>query len=198
MPRNGQTGASHRKTENPKPKKLRDSQTVSRYCLASAWVYAACFFILFGAAGFKLDWDPFWISLPVSLFGGFVDLWISDRAADFFVALWTGGRKANWTVRESLGAEMEKIRYQKMQGRYEEAWAIADAALSRDPTYPELLLLQAQILWEGFQDDHGARECLHKIRQIVPKDQPVHRWAATYLDEIKDEIISRDAGRDKN
>lgn len=60
-----------------------------------------------------------------------------------------GGRKARWSVKEKLAGDLEKIRYSKRQGRFDEALILANDSLKHLPNDPEALFLKAQILHEG-------------------------------------------------
>lgn len=100
--------------------------------------------------------------------GGFLSGWSSRRA----------------TLRESLTADLQKARYSKREGRFEEALAIINSVLEKDPQFPDALFLKARILWEGFDNREGAQGCLKKVVQVAPKNETLHRWAINYYNEI--------------
>ena len=88
------------------------------------------------------------------------------------------------TTRESLAADLEKARYSKREGRFQEALTIIDGVLDKDPNFPDALFLKAQILWKGFGNAGTTKECLRKVMQLVPKDETLHRWALSFYDEV--------------
>ena len=98
-----------------------------------------------------------------------------------------GGRKAAWSVKEQLAGNLEKIRYSKRQGRFNEALALANDVLKHLPHDPEALFLKAQILYEGFGHGESAKRCLETIMKEVPASETLHRWAASYYDSIAGE-----------
>lgn len=95
-----------------------------------------------------------------------------------------GGRKARWTVKEKLAGDLEKIRYSKRQGRFNEALALANDVLKHLPHDPEALFLKAQILHEGFGHGESAKKCLEIIIKEVPASETLHRWASSYYKGI--------------
>ena len=103
-----------------------------------------------------------------SVLGGFLSGWSSQVA----------------TLRETLAADMQRARYSRREGRYEEALAIINGVLEKDPKYPDAHFLKARILWEGFGNREGARGCLEMVLQLVPEGETLHQWAHNYYDEI--------------
>jgi len=98
-----------------------------------------------------------------------------------FLSGWSSRRP---TTRETLAADLEKARYSKREGRFQEALTIIDVVLDKDQNFPDALFLKAQILWEGFGNAGVTKECLKKVMQLVPKDETLHRWALSYYDEV--------------
>ncbi len=88
------------------------------------------------------------------------------------------------TLRETLAADMQRARYSRREGRYEEALAIINGVLEKDPKYPDAHFLKARILWEGFGNREGARGCLDMVLQLAPEGETLHQWAYNYYDEI--------------
>ncbi len=87
--------------------------------------------------------------------------------------------------REQFAGTLNQARYQKMCNDFTEARITIDSVLAREPNFPEALLLKAQIIWEGFQDAVGAKECLIEILRVEPnKKSPFHRWALSLYKEI--------------
>lgn len=98
-----------------------------------------------------------------------------------------GGRKAARSVKEQLAGDLEKIRYSKRQGRFNEALAHANDFLKHLPHDPEALFLKAQILHEGFGYGQSAKKCLEIIIKEVPASETLHRWASSYYEGITSE-----------
>jgi tetratricopeptide (TPR) repeat protein len=98
-----------------------------------------------------------------------------------------GGRKAAWSVKEQLAGNLEKIRYSKRQGRFNEALALANDFLKHLPNDPGALFLKAQILHEGFGYGQSAKKCLEIIIKEVPASETLHRWASSYYEGITSE-----------
>lgn len=94
------------------------------------------------------------------------------------------GRRSWRGLREQLSGEIERIKYCKRQGQFDEALRLADEVLEQDPDFPEALYLKAQVLWEGFGNAVEARQFLMKVIQTVSKDDPLRRWALSYRAEI--------------
>ncbi|MBF0497543.1 MAG: hypothetical protein HQK58_13370 [Deltaproteobacteria bacterium] len=160
-----------------------DSQSVAIFISGAAMTYGAAYAIIMFTRGISIM--AFVLPLPIGIIGGFATLFLTSFGGNTFVNLVTGRRKANWTIREKLAGDVNRIKYFKREGRFEEALGLVETVLSQDPKFPEVLLLQAQILWEGFDDERGARESLFKVRQLVPSDQPMYRWAVNYQNEIQ-------------
>ncbi|MBF0474747.1 MAG: tetratricopeptide repeat protein [Deltaproteobacteria bacterium] len=167
-----------------KTSKDYDSQSVSIFVSGFAMTYVSVYAIIVCGTGFSVK--AFILPIPLGIIGGLASLFLTSFGAGSFVDFLTGRRKANWTIREKLAGDVNRIKYFKREGRFEEALGLADTVLSQDPKFPEVLFLQAQILWEGFGDDRGAKESLLKIRQNVPSDQPIHIWAVNYQNEIRE------------
>lgn len=100
-----------------------------------------------------------------------------------------GGFLSGWsshvaTLRESLAADMQRARYSRREGRFEEALAIINGVLEKDSKYADAYFLNARILWEGFGNREGARGCIETMLQLASEGETLHQWARTYYDEI--------------
>jgi len=73
-------------------------------------------------------------------------------------------------------------------GHFDDALSLVNELLCRDPELPDALFLKAKILWEGFGNGGAAKGYLKKIKQIIPEDENIHRWASGYYDEIAKEM----------
>jgi hypothetical protein len=101
-------------------------------------------------------------------FGGFLSGWSSRKAP----------------ARATLSADLARARYSKAKGEFSAALRITNGILETAPDFPEALYLKAQVLREGFDDFTGAKECLKQVLQQVPREDPLHRWASSYWDEM--------------
>jgi len=98
--------------------------------------------------------------------------------------LGSGRRKRN--LREQLSADLERTRESKRQGDYDQALRLINEYLQKDADYSQALFLKAQILAEGFGRKAEAKRHLQKIIQMVPNDDPLHRWSLSYYDELNE------------
>jgi len=135
--------------------------------------------LIYGAAigGIK----GFFIGLPLGAIVGFIAyllvIFLGNKSADFFAFIY-GSRKANWNVKERLEGDLDQIRYQKMNKRFDRALVKVDEVLTIAPSHPEVLYLKASILWEGFNKSIEAKRCLSKVLKTTPKNDHYHRWAS--------------------
>ena len=120
-------------------------------------------------------------------------MFIIKKAGGFIPRIFYGGRKARWTVREQLAGDLEKSRYSKRQGRFNEALALANNFLKYLPNDPGALFLKAQILHEGFGYGESAKKCLEIIIKEVPASETLHRWASRYYEGITSEGETRES-----
>ena len=114
----------------------------------------------------------------------FLTVVIIEKLGSFF-----GGGLSGWTPglqdpRDQFAADLEKIRECKRSGHFPEALRLANNILRQDPEFPDVLYLKATILWEGFGNAEGAKGCLKKMKEKVPENETLYRWASTYYDEI--------------
>ena len=87
--------------------------------------------------------------------------------------------------REQFAGTLNQVRYHKMCKDYQKALITVEDILTMDPGFSEALLLKAQIIWEGFGDAVGAKQCLKEILKVEPdKKSPFHRWALSLHKEI--------------
>ena len=105
------------------------------------------------------------------------------------IGSWLGGNLSGWSsrkvmFRETLASDLQKAKYSKREGRFEEALNLIDEVLDKDPNFPDALYLKSHILWQGFENATAARGCLKKVLKMVPPEEPLHRWASSYYDEI--------------
>jgi hypothetical protein len=127
--------------------------------------------------------------LVFALPGGFalavmVDLFlgaIGSRSANLLYGMGRRDRRP----RDQFTGTLNQVRYHKMCKDFSKALLTVEDVLARDPDFAEALLLKAQILWEGFEDAIGAKQCLITILKVEPdKKSPFHRWALVLYKEI--------------
>ena len=97
----------------------------------------------------------------------------------------SGGMPGKLGLEEKFAADLERARFSKRENRFEEALRTVDSVLVEAPDFPEALFLKGQILWEGFRHDREAADCFTKVMEVLEKTDTLHRWAASYLDQIK-------------
>ena len=112
---------------------------------------------------------------------------VIEKLGSFF----GGAALSGWTPglsdpRDQFAADLEKIRECKRTGHFPEALRLANKILRQDPEFPDVLYLKATILWEGFGNAEGAKGCLKKIKEKVPENETLYRWASSYYKEIMD------------
>jgi tetratricopeptide (TPR) repeat protein len=94
---------------------------------------------------------------------------------------WTPGKV---DYREQLLGDLEKIKYSKRTGHFDDALRLVNELLHREPDFPDAMYLKAHILWEGFENAEAAKAYLKKVKELVPKNEPLHQWASSYYDEV--------------
>ena len=128
------------------------------------------------------------IPLPLCILSDYV----VERLGSGFGGVLSGWTSRRLTTRETLAADMEKARYSKREGRFKEALTIVNRALDKEPDFPDALFLKARILWEGFGNREGAKSCLKKVMEAVPKNETLHRWALNHYHEITKMDMTRE------
>jgi hypothetical protein len=72
-----------------------------------------------------------------------------------------------------------------MRADYSKALVKINDVLDKDPDFAEALLLKAQILWNGYNNAAGAKQCLLHILKVEPdKNEAFHRWGLALYREI--------------
>jgi tetratricopeptide (TPR) repeat protein len=101
------------------------------------------------------------------------------------------------TKREQFDGMINIARNQKIHKQFDEAIITLEKILEKDPDYPDVLFLKAQIYWEAREDSHTARKCLKRIIELVPDgNDRLHRWASSLLAELSDTDKAKAAGTD--
>jgi len=123
------------------------------------------------------------VSIPPAVIMGIPVYLITNMVGNWF-GIFYGGGEANWTTDEMIAADLDKIRFSKRAGKFEDALKLANTVLDRFPEHPEVMFLKAQILWEGFGYGNTAKRCLQRIMEKVPEKEVLHRWAVSYMNTI--------------
>ncbi|WP_417912172.1 hypothetical protein [Candidatus Electronema sp. TJ] len=139
-----------------------------------------------GIAFFFMGWPALPLAFALNALFPFPLMLLTDRVASWFVMLCGGGSGGPAKLRERLAGEMDKARYLKVKEKFAEALETVNFILEQMPAHDEALLLKARILFEGFVDRPGAKECLRQIlRQEDARNETVRHWAAELLKEIQ-------------
>ena len=97
------------------------------------------------------------------------------------------GRRARWSLHETLEGDLNQVRQLKMKKEFEDALIKIDGVLTQAPEFPEALFLKGQILWEGYRNATDAKACLIKAMQLDPnRASSLHQWASSLYREIAD------------
>lgn len=146
-------------------------------------------FPLLSILGFLLGgWTGVAFAGIVSAALSFCSVWLSGRFSTLGINLLYGIRSANWTLQEQLAGDINRVRVHKMNRQYDQAMIAVESVLDACPDFPEAWLLKAQILWEGYQDHSGARNCLIQVsKNTLHKKDPLNRWASALYRQIASE-----------
>jgi hypothetical protein len=117
------------------------------------------------------------LQLLVSAIGSAIVTLTADKVGESVGGGLFGLRRATFTAREQLSADLDKIKFFKREARFDEALRLANEILATEPDFPEVLFLKAQILWEGFNNGEGAKQNLKRVLILAAEDEPLHRWA---------------------
>ena len=99
--------------------------------------------------------------------------------------IFSGWSSRKVSPRDALSADLERARFSKSKGRFEEALRIINEVIDKDPKYPDALFLKARILWDGFGKRDEAVVCLKKDMALVQSHETLHRWALSLYEEVK-------------
>lgn len=130
--------------------------------------------------------DPFhilWATLATVVCAPLA-VWVADRVGERSTNLLYGLGRETFQPHERLAGELDKIRYSKREGEFDRALNLVNQLLNKAPDLPEALFLKAQILWEGFGYREAAEGYLKKVLGLVRVDEPLHRWALGYHEQI--------------
>jgi len=170
----------HDNTKKLRPLKGTDS--------AARLQFLGCFFRVFCASGLLGLIIGGTIGIFVAaIFSVFVSVLIKFVTEKFggMASTLYGGRRPTLNVRAQLEADLDRVRYHKMQKHFGKALAIVNRVLDQDSGFPDALFLKAQILSEGFKSVKAAKRCLRKVMELVPnKQETIHCWASTFYHDL--------------
>jgi uncharacterized protein HemY len=132
------------------------------------------------------------------LFGGLLGL-VLTPPVNFFLnkmggsaGILYGSREPNWSLKEQIAGDLDRVKHLKMKKEYDRALSIVDEVLITAPESPEALLLKSQILIDGFSNYDDAEKCLKKIfKTCSDRNEPVRRWAYNYYQEVVKNGVSK-------
>ena len=165
--------------------RMKNDDKTELYRFAMIWIL--CFGVFFAIEVFTRG-VPLWFLVVVPPVTAFITMFIIKKASGLAGSSFYGGRKAEWSVREQLAGDLEKIRFSKRQGRFDEALLLATNYLKHLPQDPEALFLKAQILHEGFGYSESAKKCLEIIMKQIPTTDTLHSWVSSYHKDITSEV----------
>lgn len=97
-----------------------------------------------------------------------------------------GGRTSQRALRGELKKNINQANYLKRSGDFQNALKTINMIIEIDPGFPEALLLKAQILWEGFDNQKAAIPIIGQVLMTTNKEDAVHQralWLATDIDD---------------
>jgi len=132
-------------------------------------------------------------SIPLAVLSSIFVEKVGSGAGNFLMCSF----KSKDSGHDIFTADLEKARYNKANGRFEEALELIEGVLLNAPDWADAYYLKAQIEWEGFGNSTISKRCLTKVMQLVKHDEPLHRWASNYFDVIvksdKEKFMKRDS-----
>ncbi len=122
----------------------------------------------------------FLLTIPISA----LCLLVIEKIGSFL-----GNSLAGWTpggvnVRDQFAADLERARYSKREGRFDEALNIVNDVLHKEPDFPDAVYLKAIILYEGFGRAETGLGYLNRVMESTPKGETLHEWASNYHEKI--------------
>ena len=158
-----------------------DSITQTRFIMIAVRLAPACALLGWAIGGIP----GLLIALPGSIAAALAVEIFSGKFWDGSVNVLYGIGRVDRTIRDQLIGTLNQARFHKMSKRHDLALTCINEVLAADPAFPEALFVKAQILWEGYQNSAGAKQCLYHLMKVEPdKDAPFHRWALSLYREI--------------
>ena len=173
-----------------KPFKEKDLAARTRMFGISAWVFP--FLALIGLIGGYLYYGTIGavlgiiLALVVSVLVAFGAMTTTGSIGGSAVDMLYGRRRGLWSLREQLEGPLRQARTEFEAEMFEKALKVVNQVITKDPQYPEALILKGQILWEGFHNAQTAKPYLLRAMALVPDEaNAIHLQAAGLLNDIK-------------
>jgi tetratricopeptide (TPR) repeat protein len=173
-----------------KPYKEKDLASRTRMFGISAWVFP--FLALIGLIGGYLYYGTIGAvlgivaALVVSVLVAFGAMATTGSIGGSVVDMLYGRRRGLWSLREQLEGPLRQARTEFEAEMFEKALKVVNQVITKDPQYPEALVLKAQILWEGFHNAQTAKPYLLRAMALVPDEaNAINLQAAGLLNDIK-------------
>jgi len=172
--------------ERKTPPKDRDLAGLTHFIRASVWAlpFLAILGVVLGYVHRGVSGAVLGVlaALAISLVSGIVIVLLTNAIGGTASGMLFGKRRAVWTTREKIQGVFNQARFSRENSDYKQALEYINTVLSRDPDYPEALLLKAEILWDGFQELEGAKRFLEKVLILDFEDRVVYNRAETFYD----------------
>jgi len=151
-----------------------NSVTQTRFLMIAMRLAPACA-LLGWAIGGK---SGLLMALPASIIAAFAVECLSGGLSSTSVNILYGTGRLDRSMRDQFIGTLSQARFHKMSRRHDQALEYVDEVLAAAPNYIEALFLKAQILWEGYRDSAGAKDCLLRVIKVeADKEAPFHRWS---------------------
>ncbi len=177
-------------TRTAKPFKEKDLASRTRTFGIAAWVFP--FLALIGLIGGYLYYGTIGavlgiiLALGVSVLVALGTMTATGSIGGSAVDMLYGRRRGLWSLREQLEGPLRQARTEFEAEMFEQALKVVNHVITKDPQFPEALVLKGQILWEGFQNAQTAKPYLLRAMGLVPDEaNATHLQAAGLLNDIK-------------
>jgi len=171
-----------------RPLKDIDSAARSRFLRVAFSVSAPiCLLsILVGPLVFGSLRKALFVGGTASILLSVITYFIIEHIGSFGGNLLSGKRKPIYSDFEKYEGPLNQARHLKSNNDYKRAHEIVKEILKKTPDLPEALYLNAQILWEGFQDAESSINCLRIILVTLPdENETYHRWSISLIKDIR-------------
>ena len=126
------------------------------------------------------------VALGVSFLVAFGAMTATGSIGGSAVDMLYGRRRGLWSLREQLEGPLRQVRTEFEAEMFDQALKVVNQVITKDPQYPEALVLKGQILWEGFHNAETSKPYLLRAMALVPdKANAIHLQAASLLNDIK-------------
>ena len=126
----------------------------------------------------------FVMAAGISLFATIIIMFVAEKFSNVAKILY-GGRRSIISTREQLQSVLGTAKIAKMNKDYSRAIEIVNNILLKDPDFYEAMLVKAQILREGFNNNNSAKKYLKKVIAHTHSDESIHVWSSTLYEQLK-------------